>query len=467
MQEIRNLGGQSFLVGGAVRDFLLNQKIQKDLDLEVFGIELSDLENLLVKAGKLSKVGKSFGVLKLKLTDREYDFSLPRQERKIGPGHRGFKVRSLTQMAYPRAALRRDFTINSIAYDPLNHQFLDPLQGRRDLERKILRHIGSSFSEDPLRVLRAMQFSARFEFRVAPETTRLCRSLELDELPKERIFEEFKKMLLLSEKPSRGLETARELEILKGFPEINQLAGIPQDPKCHPEGDVWNHTLRVLDAAATIKTGFDVKDLELMLAALCHDLGRGPTTAYIQTRWRSHAQHESGFIRTESFLKRITEESKLIRNIQLLVKEHPRPQQLYNDRERIRSSDILRLALRVSITDLVRLAHAGYQGKMRISGKPNNFPAGEWLLDQAHRLSVQDKPPQPFLKGRHLIEMGIKPGPEIGKLLKQAFDVQINGEIRSLNEAMKWVESKLPHQTKTGKKGKLDAATENILITND
>ena len=467
MQEIRDLGGQSFLVGGAVRDFLLNQKIQKDLDLEVFGIGLSDLENLLAKAGKLSKVGKSFGVLKLKLTDREYDFSLPRQERKIGPGHRGFKVRSLTQMAYPRAALRRDFTINSIAYDPLNHQFLDPLQGRRDLERKILRHIGSSFSEDPLRVLRAMQFSARFEFRVAPETTRLCRSLELDELPKERIFEEFKKLLLLSEKPSRGLETARELEILKGFPEINQLAGIPQDPKCHPEGDVWNHTLRVLDAAATIKTGFDVKDLELMLAALCHDLGRGPTTAYIQTRWRSHAQHESGFIRTESFLKRITEESKLIRNIQLLVKEHLRPQQLYNDRERIRSSDILRLALRVSITDLVRLAHAGYQGKMRISGKPNNFPAGEWLLDQAHRLSVQDKPPQPFLKGRHLIEMGIKPGPEIGKLLKQAFDVQINGEIRSLNEAMKWVESKLPHQTKTGKKGKLDAATENILITND
>ena len=467
MQEIRNLGGQSFLVGGAVRDFLLNQKIQKDLDLEVFGIELSDLENLLVKAGKLSKVGKSFGVLKLKLTDREYDFSLPRQERKIGPGHRGFKVRSLTQMAYPRAALRRDFTINSIAYDPLNHQFLDPLQGRRDLERKILRHIGSSFSEDPLRVLRAMQFSARFEFRVAPETTRLCRSLELDELPKERIFEEFKKLLLLSEKPSRGLETARELEILKGFPEINQLAGIPQDPKCHPEGDVWNHTLRVLDAAATIKTGFDVKDLELMLAALCHDLGRGPTTAYIQTRWRSHAQHESGFIRTESFLKRITEESKLIRNIQLLVKEHLRPQQLYNDRERIRSSDILRLALRVSITDLVRLAHAGYQGKMRISGKPNNFPAGEWLLDQAHRLSVQDKPPKPFLKGRHLIEMGIKPGPEIGKLLKQAFDVQINGEIQSLNEAMKWVESKLPHQTKTGNKENLDAATENILITND
>ena len=466
MQEIRDLGGQSFLVGGAVRDFLLNQKIQKDLDVEVFGIRLPDLENLLAKAGKLSKVGKSFGVLKLKLTDREYDFSLPRQEWKIGPGHHGFKVRSLTQMAYPSAALRRDFTINSIAYDPLNHQFLDPFQGKRDLERKILRHIGSSFSEDPLRVLRAMQFSARFEFRVAPETTRLCRTLELDELPKERIFEEFKKLLLLSEKPSRGLETARELGILKAFPEINHLAGIPQDPKCHPEGDVWNHTLRVLDAAATLKTGFDAKDLELMLAALCHDLGREPTTKYIHNRWRSLAEHESGFIRTESFLKRITEESKLIRNIQLLVRDHLRPQQLYNDRESIRSSDILRLALRVSIRDLVRLAHADYQGKMSIYGKPNNFSAGEWLLDQARRLSVQDKPPQPFLKGRHLIEMGIKPGPEIGKLLKQAFDVQINGEIRSLNEAVKWVESKLPHQTKTGKKGNLDAETKNLLITN-
>ena len=146
-----------------------------------------------------------------------------------------------------------------------------------------------------------MQFSARFEFRVAPETTRLCRTLELDELPKERIFEEFKKLLLLSEKPSRGLETARELGILKAFPEINHLAGIPQDPKCHPEGDVWNHTLRVLDAAATIKTGFDAKDLELMLAALCHDLGREPTTKYIHNRWRSLAEHESGYIRTESF----------------------------------------------------------------------------------------------------------------------------------------------------------------------
>ena len=295
MQEIRDLGGQSFLVGGAVRDFLRNQKIQKDLDVEVFGIRLPDLENLLAKAGKLSKVGKSFGVLKLKLTDREYDFSLPRQEWKIGPGHHGFKVRSLTQMAYPSAASRRDFTINSIAYDPLNHQFLDPFQGRRDLERKILRHIGSSFSEDPLRVLRAMQFSARFEFRVAPETTRLCRTLELDELPKERIFEEFKKLLLLSEKPSRGLETARELGILKGFPELNHLAGIPQDPKYHPEGDVWNHTLRVLDAAATFKTRLDAKDLELMLAALCHDLGREPTTKYIHNRWRSLSEHESGF----------------------------------------------------------------------------------------------------------------------------------------------------------------------------
>ena len=171
-------------------------------------------------------------------------------------------------------------------------------------------------------------------------------------------------------------------------------------------------------------------------------------------------------MKTEFFLKRITEESKLIRNIQLLVRDHLRPQQLYNDRERIRSSDILRLALRVSISDLVRLAHADYQGKIRISGKQNNFPAGEWLLDQAGRLSIQDKPPKPFLKGRHLIEMGIKPGPEIGKLLKQAFDVQINGEILSLNEAMKWVESKLPHQTKTGKKGNLDAETKNLLITN-
>ena len=467
MQGIRDLGGQAFIVGGAIRDFLLNKDFPKDLDIEVFGVEISVLENLLSKTGKLSKVGKSFGVLKLKLDDREYDFSLPREEWKTGSGHRGFQVRTLTSLAYPIAALRRDFTINSIAYDPLSHQYLDPFQGKRDLERKTLRHIGTSFSEDPLRVLRAMQFSARFEFRVAPETIRLCRKLDLGELPKERIFEEFRKLLLLSEKPSTGLETARKLGVLDFFPELKKLPGIPQDPQWHPEGDVWTHTLRVLDAASTLKTGTDSKDLELMLAALCHDFGKEPTTSLVNKRWRSHSHDEMGSAQTGIFLERLTRELPLIRKVQQLVRDHLRPHQLYNDRDRVRSPAIRRLALRVPIKDLVRLAHADYLGIIELKDRQNQFPAGEWLLEEASKLSVHERPPQPFLKGRHLLELGMKQGPSMGSLLEKAFDAQINGQIRSLKEALDWAKTMLPQESLAGKNHSEETQNENQLIPHE
>ena len=460
MQRVRDIGGQAFLVGGAVRDFLLQKNIPKDLDFEIFGIEISKLEELLLKTGKLSKVGKSFGVLKLTMDNREYDFSLPREEWKTEPGHTGFVVKTHTNIAYQIAALRRDFTINSIAYDPLHHQILDPFHGTRDLEKKILRHIGSSFSEDPLRVLRAMQFSARFEFRVAPETIRLCQKIHLHELPRERIFEEFRKLLLLSEKPSIGLEAAYKLGILDYFPEIKIMLGVPQDSLWYPEGDVWSHTLRTLDAASTLKTGEDSKDLELMLAALCHDFGKGSTTSYSKKKWHRHSHNKIGITRTRIFLERLTHELNLIEQVQKLVHDHLSPIQLYNDRAQVDNTTIRKLALRVSIKDLIRLAQADYLGRINLSSKKKDFPAGEWLMEEATKLSVHERPPQPFLKGRHLIELGLKQGPSIGPLLKKAFDAQIKGQITSLSDALLWAKHMVHQEFNLGGKNCINSKRE-------
>jgi len=195
---ISNAKGESILVGGTVRDYFLSKSISKDVDIEVYHLSPSKLENILSKFGKVSTVGKSFGVFKLSSAFGEYDFSLPRTENKIGKGHKGFQVIHDPNISFEKAASRRDFTLNAIGYNILTGAILDPFNGLQHLKEGLLHHIGPSFSEDPLRVLRAMQFVGRFEFKIASQTIKLCKSLDLSELPKERIFEEFKKLLLKS-----------------------------------------------------------------------------------------------------------------------------------------------------------------------------------------------------------------------------------------------------------------------------
>lgn len=436
-------GGRPILVGGSVRDHWLGQQWPKDLDLEVYGLTPAELERTLTPFGKVLRIGRSFGVLKLITASAEYDVSLPRRESKTGRGHKGFLVEADPTMNFAEAAARRDFTINSIGYDLLSGEWLDPYQGLKDLEQRILRHVGPAFAEDPLRVLRGAQFAARMDLKMAPETIALCQTLDLQELSRERLFGEFKKLFLRAERPSIGLNVLRQTDALRFFPELKALIDVPQDPFWHPEGCVWTHTLMVVDEAARLRCGDEKSDLILLFAALCHDFGKPTTTIWKDGHWRSPAHDVEGMEPTERFLRRLTDEAHLIEQVCLLVREHLRPAMLYNERNQVTPGAIRRLALRVSIPDLLRLAEADHFGRTTPDALAREFPAKAWLLDQAARLQVRDEKPRPLLQGRHLLRLGMKPGPQMGALLQQAFALQLDGVLNDIQEAEQWARQRL------------------------
>ena len=440
---IHQQGGQPILVGGSVRDYLLGQRLPKDLDLEVYCLEANKLEGVLSQFGKVLRVGKSFGVLKLITKHAEYDVSLPRRESKSGKGHKGFLVNADPQMTFEEASARRDFTVNSIGFDPIRQQWLDPHRGQEDLKKGILRHVGPAFAEDPLRVLRGAQFAARLNFQMAPETIELCQTLDLNELSRERLLGEFAKLLLRAERPSFGLEILRQTKALRFFPELEALIGVPQDPTWHPEGCVWTHTLMVVDEAAKLRVGEEKNDLVLMFGALCHDFGKPETTIWKDGHWRSPAHDVMGMQPTEKFLRRLTDEASLIEKVTVLVREHLRPSMLYNDREKVTPGAIRRLALRVSIPELLLVAEADHFGRTTEDALRREFPAKQWLLDQASKLDVRDEKPKPLLKGRHLLQLGMRPGPQMGKVLEEAFALQLDGAIVDFDGAKAWANQRL------------------------
>lgn len=441
-QAIASAGGKSLLVGGSVRDHFLKAPLSKDFDVEVYHLPPASLEKILNHFGSVSAVGKKFGVFKLSTASHDYDFSFPRTENKIGAGHKGFRVALHQHAPFELAAARRDFTINALGYDILSGEVLDPFHGLADLQSGILRHVGPAFGEDPLRVLRGMQFAARFEFKIAPETLKVCQSLNLAELPKERICEEFRKLFLKAKKPSLGLQALQDLAMLKFFPEMKALQGVPQDPQWHPEGDVWTHTLMVVDEAAKLRRGEEKWDFSLLLGALCHDFGKPATTVFEKGRWRSPAHDVKGLPPTESFLNRLTQEQTLIDLVKVYVKEHLKPALLYHA-EQVGDGAIRRLAMRVSIPDLVQIAKADHFGRTTPDALARQFPAGEWLLQRAERLQVHRNIPQPMLKGRHLLQLGMEPGPLMGKVIQESFELQLDGKLHDLEEVQAWAENRL------------------------
>ena len=252
LNDLQELGATPILVGGCVRDYFLNIPV-KDYDIEIFGIDsFETIENSLKKFGSVKLVGKSFGVLTLRVDSYDFDFALPRSEKKTGNTHQSFEVTTNANLSFKEAAIRRDFTINAIGYDFSKKEFIDPFNGIKDLKNKLIKHIDDiTFVEDSLRIYRAVQFASRFDFKIEEKTKELCKQIvfgnELEYLPKERIFEELKKLFLKSEKPSIGFELIRQLGILKYFPELKALIGCIQDKEYHPEGDVWIHTMMCLD----------------------------------------------------------------------------------------------------------------------------------------------------------------------------------------------------------------------------
>lgn len=421
---IHEAGGRALLVGGHVRDALLSIP-SKDVDIEVFGLTLDTLEQVLSEFGNIVRAGRAFGVLRLKGID--VDFSLPRTDSKVAEGHTGFDVTHDPEMSFEDAARRRDVTVNSIGYDILNDELLDPFGGRRDLEERILRATDPAhFSEDPLRGLRVAQFAARFEMTPDDELKRLCSELDLSELSVERILAELDKILLKASRPSIAFQFLRETDLLRFFPEIAAMVDVPQDREWHPEGDVFVHTMMVIDEAAKLRRGDD-DDRALMYGALCHDLGKPATTEELDGRIRSHHHDTEGVLLTEAFLGRLKAPSSLIARVGILVRHHLAPG-LYL-RNGAKPKAYRRLARELEAAGatmelLLRVATADHLGRTTEDALARRFPGGDHFREQMEALEIHQEGPKDVVLGRHLIARGMKPGPGFSDILERCREVQ-------------------------------------------
>ena len=442
---VRDAGGRALCVGGFVRDRLRSQERAsagqvasapaKDLDIEVFGIPQDKLQALLQSLGKVVSAGQAFPVYKL----GDIDVALPRRESKTGRGHKGFTVEGDPSMPFEEAARRRDFTINAIGWDPLTNEYLDPFKGRDDLRKRILRVVDpSTFADDSLRVLRALQFAARFELTIDPDTARICSAIALDDLPAERIWGEFQKLLLQAERPSIGFALARELGVVHQIlPEMEPLYDTPQDAEWHPEGDVWIHTLMVIDKARALNGDLDRPRLAaIMLGAVCHDLGKPATTAMIDGRVKSPNHEAMGVEPATRILDRLNVNTldgfDVRAQVIGLVSEHLRPMAFFKARDTVTDGAFRRLAQKVDLELLARFARSdchGRTGTFDCSGI-------DWFLERARSLGVEHKPPTPILLGRHLIELGVAPGPHMGEILRAVYELQLDSVVTTLDDAI-------------------------------
>lgn len=432
LKDLRTIGATPIIVGGSVRDYFLNIPI-KDYDIEIFGINsLEIIQNCLEKFGCVKLVGKSFGVLTLRVNEYDFDFALPRTEKKIGNTHQDFEVITNANLSFKEAAIRRDFTINAIGYDFFKQEFLDPFDGINDLKNKTIKHINDkTFIEDSLRVYRAIQFASRFDFEIDENTKKLCKQIVLNgdlvHLPKERIYEEFKKLFLKSAKPSIGFELLRELGVLKYFQELEVLIDCIQDPIYHPEGDVWIHTMMSLDELARILKEENIEDeykkLYLFYGILCHDFGKPFCTKEIDGKITSFKHESLGIEPTINFLSKLTNEKKFIEIVCSLVKNHLTPFQLYLAESSLKA--IKRLSLKVNIEDLCLVCLSDCLGRT-IKDKEKCPNAISWLLNKAKELDIHNVPIKPLVQGRDLIKLGFKPSDKFKEILEFAFDLQLD-----------------------------------------
>lgn len=438
---------EAFLVGGCVRDALLGLPV-KDFDVEVFGVSYERLAKALRRWGRVDFVGQSFGVVKLSTgSGLAYDFAIPRRDRKVAAGHKGFDVEFDADITPQEAASRRDFTLNALMFHPQRGEVLDFFGGQNDLRDRVLRHTSAAFAEDPLRVLRGMQFASRFNLSAAPETIALCRSIKASfrELAVERVGDEWFKWAAKSAVPSVGLRFLADTEWLEHFPELAALRGTPQDPEWHPEGDVFTHTAHCCDALVKLpqwQAADDASRIAWMLAVLAHDFGKPAVTheALRDGRMRIVSPgHEQGGVEPAlKFLERLHVPHAIRDRVPPLVANHLAHMQAINDRS------VRRLAKRLepeTITGLCVIVTADHSGR---PPKPPCVPEGvKALMAKAEELRVQDSAPKPILQGRHLITAGMKPGKEFKAILHEAFEAQLEGQFGDLEGAEKWLAARL------------------------
>ncbi|CAN5317713.1 hypothetical protein BH10ACI3_BH10ACI3_11900 [soil metagenome] len=435
-------GGRAMLVGGCVRDELMGIS-HKDWDVEAYGVEPARLRELLDNFGDVNVVGEAFAVYKL---GNDIDVSIPRRERKASVGHRGFIIEGDPDMSFEEACRRRDFTVNAILKDAVTGEIVDPFDGQGDIKRRLLKMVSrETFAEDSLRVLRAAQFAARLEFNVDAETAEVCRSIDVTDLPKERVWAELEKLLLKANRPSIGLQLLYNFGVMRElFPELQAMVGVPQEPEWHPEGNVDVHTMMVVDEARKLIDKLDYpRQVAVMLGALTHDLGKPPTTEFVDGRTRSRGHDEAGVEPTLAFLDTLglfTLDGYDVRNqIVQLVRYHLKPGEYYKAKSPVGDGAFRRLARKVEPDLLYRVAKADSLGR-----NPDWLPrekwfgseAQEWFIEKVRELAIEKKAPDPMLMGRHLIGLGLQPSPQFKQILDAVYELQLDGKIVDLDGAL-------------------------------
>ncbi len=429
---IHEAGGIALLVGGAVRDLLLGRTI-KDLDIEVHNISIEKLEQILEYFDEVILIGKSFGVLRVRGLD--VDWSLPR----VDAAGRKPEVIINPKMGYEQAFKRRDLTINAMGIDLTTFELIDPFNGLDDLQNGILKATSESlFLEDPLRFYRVMQFIGRFEMYPNQELNDICKEMDVTHVSVERIEAEFDKLFLKSKRPSLGIRWIKDIGRLKElFPELAALVGVSQNPDWHPEGDVFEHTMQTLDAAAAIECANDADKLTLMYAALCHDLGKATTTHTENGIIKSeqHAQEGLGF--TRQLLSRITKNKELKDTVCKLVLYHMAPVQFIDGGAKLSAYKRLanKLAPQTNLKMLADLALADKRGRNPKGHEPLTIDISEIdeFRKQSQKAQVELKKEEPILHGKDIMDI-VEPGPQMGELLKRAYEIQIEEGIANKDE---------------------------------
>jgi tRNA nucleotidyltransferase (CCA-adding enzyme) len=449
LRDLRAAGFRALVVGGAVRDALLGIDA-KDVDIEVYGISYDRLAGFLERYGRIDLVGRSFGVVSFTAQDAvSCHFNVPRRDSRIGLGHRDF-LSTFDENITPReAASRRDFTINALSFDPVTGEVLDFYHGREDLQNRVLRATSDAFSEDPLRVLRGMQFACRFDLTLDPETAAMCRSIadQYSTLPKERVAEEFMKWAVKSLRPGRLAGYLSQTGWIKHFAEIERMTGVPQDPEWHPEGDVGTHTMHVVDAAARIaeREGLEGDDRAMLLfSALTHDFAKADTTELREKngklRWTAYGHESAGGPLARRFLERIGIKSAIVNQVVPLVENHLAHSSLGPE---VTPRSVRRLATRLapaSIVQLLRLIEADASG---CPPRPGGLPdAVACIRDMAAAQAVEERPQPPLILGRHVLPFFQgRAGPHIGEVTTAAYEAQLDGAFSTLEEAQRWLEN--------------------------
>ena len=416
---VANAGGSTYYVGGFVRDSLADRET-KDVDMEVHGITPLCLKEILDSLGQRITIGESFGIFNLK--GYSLDIAMPRKEEARGQGHRDFDIFVDPFIGTEGAARRRDFTCNALMQDVLTGEIVDHFGGQEDLKQGILRHVNdASFAEDPLRILRAAQFAARFDFRVAPETIELCRGMDLRHLPRERVEAELKKALLKAPKPSIFFEVLRQMDQLDiWFPEVKALIGIPQNPAYHAEGDVWNHTMLVLDEGAKLRHR-TAQPLWFMLACLTHDFGKAVSTEEINGVLHAYEHEIKGLPLVEAFLQRLTSEVKLMEYVRNLTVLHMKPNTVAGARSSIKTTNRM-FDQAIDPEGLLCIALADDRGRISTVHQGDNEGFLRERLDIFNKIMAR-----PYVMGRDLMEAGLTPGADFSEILSYAHKLRLAG----------------------------------------